>query len=53
MVALAAPGLSAPQELVSQMAFDGTTAILIILAMAFGLIAPKLCIDHFTAPANR
>jgi uncharacterized membrane protein YjjP (DUF1212 family) len=53
MVELAAPGLSAPQELVSQMAFDGTTAILIILAMAFGLIVPKLCIEHFTGPADK
>ena len=53
MVGLAAPGLSAPQELISQMAFDGTTAILIILAMAFGLIAPKLCIEHFTSPTDK
>jgi uncharacterized membrane protein YjjP (DUF1212 family) len=26
---------------------DGTTAALIILAMAFGLIVPKMCIEHF------
>jgi len=26
---------------------DGTTATLIILAMAFGLILPKMCIEHF------
>jgi uncharacterized membrane protein YjjB (DUF3815 family) len=26
---------------------DGTTAALIILAMAFGLIIPKMCIEHF------
>jgi uncharacterized membrane protein YjjB (DUF3815 family) len=26
---------------------DGTTAMLIILAMAFGLILPKMCIEHF------
>jgi uncharacterized membrane protein YjjP (DUF1212 family) len=26
---------------------DGTTAALIILAMAFGLILPKMCIEHF------
>jgi hypothetical protein len=26
---------------------DGTTAMLIILAMAFGLVLPKMCIEHF------
>jgi uncharacterized membrane protein YjjP (DUF1212 family) len=26
---------------------DGTTAMLIILAMAFGLILPKMCFEHF------
>jgi hypothetical protein len=26
---------------------DGMTAVLIFLAMAFGLIAPKLLIEHF------
>jgi hypothetical protein len=24
------------------------TALMIVLAMAFGLILPKMCIDHFT-----
>ena len=26
---------------------DGTTAVLVILAMALGLILPKMCIEHF------
>jgi len=26
---------------------DGATAVLILLAMAFGLILPKMCIEHF------
>jgi hypothetical protein len=37
----------APQELVVQAVADGTTAILIILAMTFGLFLPKMCIEHF------
>jgi hypothetical protein len=30
---------------------DGTTAMLIILAMAIGLIFPKMCIEHFYPPS--
>jgi hypothetical protein len=26
---------------------DGATAFVVVLAMAFGLIIPKLCIDRF------
>jgi uncharacterized membrane protein YjjP (DUF1212 family) len=45
MVDLVTQGAHATPELVTQIAADGTTALLIILAMAFGLIFPRLCID--------
>jgi hypothetical protein len=41
-------GSKAPQELFNQVVADGTTAILIILAMSFGLIFPKMCIQNLT-----
>src|SRR4029077_189178 len=47
MVDLVTLGPQAPQELVVRVVADGTTAILIILAMTFGLILPKMCIEHF------
>ena len=47
MVDLATLGPQASQELVVQVVADGTTAILVILAMTFGLILPKMCIEHF------
>jgi uncharacterized membrane protein YjjP (DUF1212 family) len=31
---------------------DGTTAMLIILAMAIGLILPRMCIEHFYPPSS-
>jgi hypothetical protein len=31
----------------------GMTAALIILAMSFGLIVPKLIIDHFSDPPRK
>jgi hypothetical protein len=30
---------------------DAATAFVVLLAMAFGLIIPKLCIDHFVRAA--
>jgi uncharacterized membrane protein YjjB (DUF3815 family) len=40
-------GEKAPVDLLLNTIADGTTAMLIILAMAFGLILPKMCIEHF------
>jgi uncharacterized membrane protein YjjB (DUF3815 family) len=48
MVELVSCDQQAPQALLVQVAADGMTAFLIVLAMAFGLILPKMCIDHFT-----
>jgi hypothetical protein len=48
MVDVVTLGPKAPQELFVQVVADGTTAILIILAMSFGLILPKMCIQYFT-----
>ena len=50
MVDLVTLGARAPQELLVQIVTDGTTALLIILAMAFGLIVPRMCIPYFTQP---
>ena len=46
LVALMAPGKTSPDLLADTVA-DGVTALLILLAMAFGLIAPKMLIQHF------
>jgi uncharacterized membrane protein YjjP (DUF1212 family) len=45
LVDLVAPGPKAPDLLLNTVT-DGMTAALIFLAMAFGLIAPKLLIEH-------
>jgi uncharacterized membrane protein YjjB (DUF3815 family) len=47
MVDLVALGTKAPQELFVQVVADGTRAILINLAMSFGLIFPKMWIQNF------
>jgi uncharacterized membrane protein YjjB (DUF3815 family) len=46
-VALIALGGKASPDLLVGAIADGTMAILIILAMTFGLILPKMCIEHF------
>jgi uncharacterized membrane protein YjjP (DUF1212 family) len=48
LVDLVRLGSQAPQELLVQVTADGATAVMIILAMSFGLIVPKMCILHFT-----
>ncbi len=50
MVDLITLGTKAPQDIFVQVVADGTTAILIILTMTFGLIVPKACIEHFVRP---
>ena len=47
LVTLIALGAKAPTGLLQDVIVDGATAFVIVLAMAFGLIIPKLCIDHF------
>jgi uncharacterized membrane protein YjjB (DUF3815 family) len=53
IVDLVTRGAQAPQELLVQVVTDGTTALLIILAMSFGLIVPRMCIQYFTKPLLR
>ena len=48
-VSLTARAGSASPELLVHTIADGTTAFLIILAMTFGLIVPRMCIEHFHA----
>jgi uncharacterized membrane protein YjjP (DUF1212 family) len=47
LVELISQGGNASPDLLSSTVTDGMTAFLIFLAMAFGLIAPKLLIEHF------
>jgi len=47
LVALTSLGEKAPPDLLVGTIADGSTAALIIMAMTFGLIVPKMCIDHF------
>ena len=47
LVALMVPGEKASPDLLLGTVTDGVTALLILVAMAFGLIAPKMLIEHF------
>jgi uncharacterized membrane protein YjjP (DUF1212 family) len=47
LVLLVALGQKASPDLLLSTVVDGATAGLIILAMTFGLILPKMCIEHF------
>jgi hypothetical protein len=44
---LIAPGGGPSPDLLLGTMIDGATALLIIIAMAFGLIVPKLVIEYF------
>jgi uncharacterized membrane protein YjjP (DUF1212 family) len=48
-----ADGSHTTVELISATIADGMTAVAIILAMCFGLIVPKIVIDHFADGATR
>jgi uncharacterized membrane protein YjjP (DUF1212 family) len=47
LVELVTSGDKASTGALSNTIADGTTAMLILLAMAFGLILPKMCIEYF------
>ena len=47
LLALIALGAKAPPDLLQDVIVDGATAFVIVLAMALGLIIPKLCFDRF------
>lgn len=49
LVDLMSLGADAPPHLLAAALTDGATAFLIIIAMGFGLIIPKLCIQYFVA----
>jgi uncharacterized membrane protein YjjP (DUF1212 family) len=53
LVDLVILGPHATQELLIEVITDGMTAFLIILAMSFGLIVPKMCIQHFNQSSFR
>ena len=48
-----AEGSHTTLELISATSADGMIAVTIILAMSFGLVVPKLVIDHFSEPVRQ
>jgi len=50
IVAVSSLGLKAPPELLPATFADASTALLIIMAMTFGVIVPRMCIEYFYPP---
>ena len=50
LIGLATAGAGASPQLLTAAVVDGTTAIVIMVAMAFGLILPKMLIEDFSVP---
>jgi len=53
LLALTSIGERAPVELIASIVANGTTAFLIILAMTFGLILPRMLFERFLPPPAR
>jgi uncharacterized membrane protein YjjP (DUF1212 family) len=51
LVELVSIGPSAPAALLTSIATSGATAFLIIMAMTFGLILPRMLLEHFLPPS--
>jgi uncharacterized membrane protein YjjB (DUF3815 family) len=47
IVAVSSLGVKAPPDLLPATFADGSTALLIIMAMTFGVIVPRMCIEYF------
>jgi hypothetical protein len=53
LVELVSIGPSAPAALLASIAANGTTAFLIIMAMTFGLILPRMLFERMTPSPAR
>lgn len=53
IVAVSSLGVNAPPELLPATFADASTALLIIMAMTFGVIVPRMCIEYFYPPGER
>ena len=53
IVAVSSLGVNAPPELLPATFADASTAMLIIMAMTFGVIVPRMCIEYFYPPGAR